>query len=75
MNDFRLKRESPNYINETKISECNQVQLLQEQNIDLAKQLVEIKSKLDKLERYKKAEQTYLKENDNLQKINSLSVS
>ncbi|KAF0758267.1 Uncharacterized protein FWK35_00012470 [Aphis craccivora] len=68
-----LKGESPNYINETKISERNQVQLLQEQNIDLAKQLEEIKSKLEKLERYKKAEQTYSKKNDNLQKIDSLS--
>jgi len=75
MNAFRLKGESSNYINETKISEHNQVQLLQEQNIDLAKQLEEIKSKLDKLERYKNAEQTYSKKNDNFQKINSLSVS
>lgn len=75
MNAFRLKGESPNYKNETKISERNQVQLLQEQNIDLAKQLVEIKSQLDKLERYKNAEQTYSKKYDNLQKINSSSVS
>jgi len=75
MNALRLKGESPNYINETKISERNQVQLLQEQNIDLAKQLEEIKSKLEKLERFKKAEQTYSKKNDNLQKIDSLSVS
>ncbi|XP_025197334.1 uncharacterized protein LOC112596071 [Melanaphis sacchari] len=69
-----LKSESLNYINETKISECSQVKLLQEQNFDLAKQLMEIKSKLDELEGYKKAEQTCTKKlNYNLQKIDPLS--
>jgi len=69
MDAFRLKRESLNYINETKISECNQVKQLHEQNIDLGKQLVEIKSKLNKLEGYKKDEQSCSK------KIDFLSVS
>ncbi|XP_026807049.1 uncharacterized protein PFB0145c-like isoform X2 [Rhopalosiphum maidis] len=59
-----LKRESLNYINETKISESNQVKQLHEQNIDLGKQLVEIKSKLNKLEGYKKDEQSCSKKID-----------
>ncbi|KAL5243663.1 hypothetical protein ACI65C_011073 [Semiaphis heraclei] len=52
-----LKVESFNCINETKNSESNQIKLLQEQNIDLAKQLGEIKSKLDELEGYKEVNQ------------------
>jgi len=57
MDAFRLKVESFNCMNETKISESNQIKLLQEQNIDLAKHLGDIKSKLDELEGYKKVEQ------------------
>jgi len=76
MDGFRLKRESLNCMNETKISESNQIKLLQEQNIDLAKQLGEIKSKLDELEGYKKVEQSCSKEIDyNIQKVGSSVVS
>lgn len=76
MDDFRLKRESLNCINETKIKECNQVQLLQEQNIDLARQLGEIKSKLDRLEGYKIVEQACSNKIDyNLQRTESSLVS
>lgn len=67
-----LKMESLNCINETKISESNQIKRLQEQNIDLAKQLGEIKSKLDKLEGYKKIELTCSKEVDNNPQRDSL---
>lgn len=66
-----LKSESLNCMNETKISESSQIKLLQEQNIDLVKQLEEIKSKLDKFEEYKKVEQTFSKEIDNIQRIDS----
>jgi len=62
-------------MNETKISESSQIKLLQEQNIDLVKQLEEIKSKLDKFEEYKKVEQTFSKEIDNIQRIDSSLVS
>jgi len=50
MDAFRLKVESFN------CSESNQIKLLQEQNIDLAKQLVKTKSKLYELEGYNKVE-------------------
>jgi len=76
MDAFRLKRESLNCMNEIKISESSQIKLLQEQNIDLAKQLGEIKSKLDEFERYKKIEQICSKEIDNnIQIIDSSLVS
>ncbi|KAL4088580.1 hypothetical protein QTP88_023669 [Uroleucon formosanum] len=67
MDAFRLKREPLNCMNEIK--------LLQEQNMDLAKQLGEIKSKLDKFEGYKKVEQRCSKEiYDNNQRIGSSLV-
>ncbi|KAL4088610.1 hypothetical protein QTP88_023699 [Uroleucon formosanum] len=70
-----LKREPLNCMNEIKISESSQIKLLQEQNIDLAKQLGEIKSKLDKFEGYKKVEQRCSKEiSDNNQRIGSSLV-
>lgn len=76
MDAFRLKKESLNCMNETKICETSQIKLLQEQNIDLAKQLGEIKSKLDEFERYKKVEQTCSKDFDNnIQIIDSSLVS
>jgi len=75
MDAFRLKIESLNSLNESKISESNQIKLLQEQNIDLAKQLGEIKSKLDELEGYKKVEQICSKEIDNNLQIDFSLVS
>jgi len=42
------------HMNKTKNIESKQVKVLQEQNIDLAKQLQEIKLKLDECEKYNK---------------------
>lgn len=73
---YRLKNKSMNFIDETKTFESNQIKLLQEQNIDLAKQLQDIKSKLDELQEYKKIEQTSSKKfDDNIQQIETLLVS
>lgn len=51
--------------NENRTVESNQVKLLQEQNIELAKQLQEIKFKINKLEKYKEITQVNIKEKDN----------
>lgn len=76
MNLCRLKNKSINCIDENKTIEYNQIKLPQEQNIDLAKQLQDIKSKLDEFQDYKKIEQTNSKNIDNnIQQIETSLVS
>lgn len=76
MNLYRLKNKSINCIDENKTIEYNQIKLPQEQNIDLAKQLQDIKSKLDEFQDYKKIEQTNSKKIDcNIQQIETSLVS
>lgn len=55
--------------NENRTIESNQVKLLQEQNIELAKQLQEIKFKINELEKYKEIKQVSIKEKDNNHQI------
>lgn len=69
MDVYRLNEESLNNTREIKITESCQVKQLQEQIINLAKQLQEIKSKLDESERFKTNEQTNLKNIDNNSQI------
>lgn len=74
-NVYRLKEEPLKCVNATRIIESNQVKLLQEQNVILAKQLQEIKLKLDELEQHKKKEEiSSNKINNDLQKIETSLV-
>lgn len=71
-----MKNKSTNLINETKTIESNQLKLLQEQNIDLAKELQDIKLKLDVLQEHKIFDETTSKKtDDNIQKIEISLVS
>lgn len=63
MNIYRLNEEPMKHTGE--IIQSNLIKQLQEQNVDLAKQLQEIKSKLDELEACKTNEPTSLKNNNN----------
>lgn len=73
---YRLKEESSKHNNKITIINTDQVELLQGQNIHLAKQLREVKSKLNELEKRKKNEQlSSIKYNTDIQKIESSLVS
>lgn len=72
----RLKEKSSKHNNKITIINSDQVELLQEQNINLVKQLHEVKSKLNELEECKKNEQSNSnKYNTDIQKIESSLVS
>lgn len=72
----RLKEHSSKHNNKITIINSDQVELLQEQNINLAKQLHEVKSKLNELEECKKNEHSSsTKYNIDIKKIESSLVS
>lgn len=74
MNSNRVEEESLKLENKTRI-ESNKVELLQQQNEELAKQLQEIKSKVDVIEGYKQVQLTSSDQIDNnLQRIESSLV-
>lgn len=76
INIYRLKEESIKNIDEIKNIDSNQVKILQEQNINLTKQVQNIQLKLDELKEFKKNEQTSPKIMDNsLQRIESSMVN
>lgn len=71
----RLIEQSSKH-NKITIINSDQVELLQEQNINLAKRLHEVKSKLNELEEHKKNEQSSsTKYNIDIKKIESSLVS
>lgn len=76
MNFYRLKEEPIKHIDETKMIDSNQVKILQDQNINLTKQIQEIQLKLDELKESKKNEQCSPKRMDNtLHRIETSLVS
>lgn len=75
MNPNRLEEESLKFGDKTRIIETNKVELLQQQNKELAKQLLEIKSKVDVIEGHKQVQLISSDQIDNnLQKIESSLV-
>lgn len=75
MNPNRLEEESLKLEDKTRIIETNKVELLQQQNKELAKQLLEIKSKVDVIEEHKQVQLISSDQIDNnLQKIESSLV-
>ncbi|XP_025416615.1 putative uncharacterized protein DDB_G0290989 isoform X2 [Sipha flava] len=71
-NERLLKEKSIKNIDETNIIDSNQVKMLQEQNINLTKQVQNIQLKLDELKEFKKNEQSSPKIMDySLQRIES----
>lgn len=73
---YRLKEKPMNHFDEIKNIDSNQVKILQEQNINLTKQIQEIQLKLDEIKEFKKKEQSSPKKKDNsLHRIESSLVS